>query len=215
MRYDLQQAADLAEASYQTQDHSSLRSRIVEDIDEADVQAQLLDNGLLLISGSNSAQDYLRYNLRPLRIGARQYRVKSAATGQAMGGRWHQGFLAHAMVIHRRLDRQRPRFIIGHSLGAAAAQVLSLLWRVPAVCFAAPRLYAGGRPVSNERLSLCIWRTDDPVGSFPGDGFEHVGRSVALGKSRSTGMLNHSMKHYKRAIREPHYGRVLPTAWPI
>lgn len=214
MRYDVLQAADLAAASYRPQRQPELRHRIVRSIDELDVQAHLLDNGLLLIPGSNSAGDYLRYNLRPLRVGGRQYRVRDAGTGTALGMSWHQGFLAHAMVIHERLRGTTPRFIIGHSLGAAAAQVLALLWRIPAIGFAAPRLVAGGRPVSNERLCLCLWRDDDPVGTFPSRRFRQVGRSVALTETPGRGLFNHAMPHYRAALRDPrHRGRV-PAVWP-
>lgn len=213
LRYRLSNAADLAEASYDIRGQTVIQRQLVTSIDEEDVQAHLLDNGLLLIPGTNSLQDHVRYNFG-LNVGGKRYRVKESGTGQAFGGQWHQGFLAHAMVIHKRLDRRRPKFIIGHSLGAAAAQFLSLLWRVPAIGFAAPRLHAGGRPVENDRLCLCLWRKDDPVGSFPGDRFRHVGKSIRLDKNRSTGLLNHSLRHYKASMANAHNRAVVPDAWP-
>lgn len=210
MRFRLANAANLAEASYGVGAHPPIQSRVVHSIDEADVQAHLLDNGLLLIPGSNSVDDYLRYNLR-IDIGGRRYSLRNPATGQALGGQWHEGFLAHAMVIHRHLDRQRPRFIIGHSLGAASAQVLSLLWRVPAICFAAPRIHAGQSRVQNDRKCLCLWRRDDPVGSYPNDRFRHVGTTIRLDDGRTTGLLNHSMRHYKASLAR---ARNVPASWP-
>lgn len=213
MRYELSSAADLAQASYDISGQTLIQQRLALSIDEEDVQAHLLDNGLLLIPGSNSVEDYVRYNFG-LRVGGKKYSVRDSSTGQAFGGRWHQGFLAHAMVIHRRLDRRRPKFIIGHSLGAAAAQFLSLLWRVPAIGFAAPRLHTGGREVKNDRLCLCLWRKDDPVGSFPGDSFRHVGKSIRLDKNRTTGLLNHSVRHYKASMNNAHNRSIVPQVWP-
>lgn len=213
LRYRLSNAADLAEASYDIRRQTHIQRQLVMSIDEDDVQAHLLDNGLLLIPGSNSLKDHIRYNFG-LHVGDKRYSARDASTGQAFGGRWHQGFLAHAMVIHKRLDQRRPKFIIGHSLGAAAAQFLSLLWRVPAIGFAAPRLHAGGREVENDRLCLCLWRKDDPVGSFPGDSFRHVGKSIRLEKNRSTGLLNHSLRHYKASMTNAHNRSIVPDAWP-
>lgn len=183
--YSLPQAALLAQASYKATRHADLSPRITKTLDDKDVQAHLLDTGLLLIPGSNSATDYMRYNFRLLNVGNQRFKVANGATGQVLGHVWHQGFLAHAMMIYETFKATPPKYIIGHSLGAASAQVLSLLWKVPAVGFAAPRLYAGGVPVRNDKRCLCIWCNDDPVGSLPGKKFRHAGKSICLTKSRS------------------------------
>ena len=214
-RYGITQAAGLAAASYSAMSHSILRPRIRKALDAADVQAYMLDTGLLLIPGSNSAVDYLRYNVRLLNVGGTQYKVKNGATGQVLGRVWHQGFLAHAMLIHKTFKDTPPTFIIGHSLGAASAQVLSLLWGVPAIGFAAPRIYAGGMAVNNSQKCLCLWRGDDPVGQLPSSRFRHAGLSVRLGKSLSTGLLNHNMRHYTQAISDPNHRSVVPERWPV
>ncbi len=211
--FTIPNAAILAADSYTIRSNATLARRVKGMINEADVEAYMLDDDVLLIPGSNSAWDYLRYNVRLLNVGGKRYSVKNGATGAAFGRVWHQGFLAHAMLIHAKFKKSPPKFIIGHSLGAASAQVLSMIWNVPAIGFAAPRLFAGGIPVSNAKC-LCIWRTDDPVGSLPGAKFRHAGRSVALGKSRRTGFLNHSMRHYKTAITDPNHRSVVPAIWP-
>lgn len=211
MRLRLRHAADLVEASYRLGPQPIIRSRLVQSVDEQDVQAHLLDNGVLLIPGSNSVDDYLRYNLR-IDIGGRRYRLEDRNTGNAIGSRWHEGFLAHALVIRDRLGQRRPRFIIGHSLGAASAQFLSLLWRVPAIGFAAPRLHAGDQLPDNQARCLCLWRHDDPVGTFP-NRFHHVGTSVRL-EGRTTGLLNHSMRHYKASMTHPGNRGRFPEMWP-
>ncbi len=215
LAYTVPQAANLAGASYSANTNSQIKPHIVKSLDDRDVQAYLLSSGLMLIPGSNSAWDYLRYNVRLLNVGGKKYKVKNGATGQEHGRIWHQGFLAHAMHIHDTFKSTPPKYIIGHSLGAAAAQVLSLIWGVPAIGFAAPRLYAGGNPVNNNRNCLCLWRGDDPVGSLPSDRFRHAGKSVKLGKSRSFGLLNHHMRHYVAAVTDPNHKSVVPAVWPI
>lgn len=208
-------AAQLAEVSYQARTNRSIKPHLDRSIDHNDVQAHMLKNRVLLIPGSNSAMDYLRFNVRLLNVGGKRYSVKNGATGTAFGRVWHQGFLAHAMDIYEAFKSKPPKFIVGHSLGAASAQILSLLWDVPAIGFAAPRLYAGGTPVNNDRNCLCLWRGDDPVGSLPGHKFRHAGRSVRLGRSLSMGVLNHSMKHYRAAISDPNHKSVVPSVWPL
>ncbi len=215
LRLSVQQAAELSAASYAGLTHSLIKARVRKRLDAADVQAYLLDDDVLLIPGSNSAFDYLKYNLRLLNVGGTRYKVKNGATGQALGRTWHQGFLAHAMLVHKTFKANPPKFIIGHSLGAASAQILSLMWGVPAIGFAAPRIYAGGAPVNNAAGCLCLWRGDDPVGQLPSHRFRHAGTSVILGKSRSMGLLNHSMRHYKTAISDPNHKSVVPNVWPV
>lgn len=212
--FTMPQAARLATASYSARSDALTKPHITSYIDQDDVQAYLLSNGVLLIPGSNSAMDYLRYNVRLLNIGGKTYKMKNGATGEVLGRVWHQGFLAHAMVLHKKFASKKPKFIIGHSLGAASAQVLSLIWGVPAIGFAAPRLYAGGRAVNNSQNCLCLWRGDDPVGSLPGARFRHAGRSVRLGRSKSIGLLNHHMRHYTAAVTDPNHRSVVPAVWP-
>jgi len=212
--FTIPNAANLAAASYSIGSNAALSRRVKDKINKDDVQAYMLDDDVLLIPGSNSALDYLRYNVRLLNVGGKRYSVRNGATGEVLGRVWHQGFLAHAMLIHEKFKTKPPKFIIGHSLGAASAQVLSMIWDVPAIGFAAPRLYAGGMPVNNDRKCLCIWRTDDPVGSLPGAKFRHAGKSVALGKAKRMGLLNHHMDHYKSAITDPNHKSVVPAIWP-
>lgn len=214
-KISLPRAADLAQISYDGTRHSHIRSHISRVIDENDVQAYLLKNGLLLIPGSNSALDYLRFNFRLLNIGGKRFKVRNGKTGEALGAVWHQGFLAHAMLIHEKIKDTPPKFIIGHSLGAAAAQILSLLWQVPAIGFAAPRIYAGGSSILNNKKCLCLWRADDPVGNLPSTRFRHAGKSLRLSAARSNNLLNHHMRHYRAALSDPNQKGILPAIWPI
>lgn len=206
-------AAELADISYHALGHQKTRSRIVTHVHQDDVTAYLLDDGTLLIPGSDSVFDYARYNLRPFRIGGKKYTLGSSETGEALGGFWHQGFLAHSMVIYEKLKKTPPKFIIGHSMGAASAQILSLLWNVPSIGFAAPRVYLGRASVPSKPLNLSIWRSDDIVGWLPSDKFSHAGHAVEL--KIASGMPRHKMKHYRSALTDPNFKNAVPNAWPI
>lgn len=210
----LQEAATLVESSYlKSSSHAGLQSRIKTPLNKNDVQAFLLKNQTLLVPGSDNAADYLKFNLRLLNIGGKRYKVKSEATGEELGRVWHQGFLAHAMFIFNHFKATPPKFIIGHSLGAASAQILSLAWGVPAICFAAPRVYAGGKSVGNDGKCLCITLADDPVGRLPSSKFQHAGTSAPVG-SRTFFRFAHKMHYYQSALSNPQYKAQLPTHWP-
>jgi len=140
MRLRIEDAAALADASYAI--HTLHAPRVDLSCPHEDVQAFVLSTGVLLLPGSNSLRDYLRYNLRPLRLGTRRLKMADGATEQGASGTfWHQGFLGYAKVVYDWLagENIRPGAIIGHSLGAAAAQILGKTYAVPTIGFAAPR----------------------------------------------------------------------------
>lgn len=205
-------AAELAEISYRPHTHAKTKNKIATPINKDNVSAYLLTDGVLLIPGSDSVWDYARYNLRPFRIGGKKYTLSSGDTGKALGGFWHQGFLAHAMVIFEALKATPPRYIIGHSMGAASAQILSLLWNVPSIGFAAPRVYLGDASIPARALNLSIYRADDIVGWLPGEKFNHAGQSVML--DIESGMPRHKMRHYRTLLTNPKFKNAVPASWP-
>ncbi len=213
MRYTLKRAAELAEASYTGKSHADISWQFKDSLDVQDVQACILKDNTVLIPGSNSINDYIRYNLRVRRLGRKQLRFATEIDGAAVS--WHQGFMAHAKVVQDWLMEKgyKPSFLIGHSLGAASAQILSAGWKIPAVAFAAPRPC---RTASNRAAAdkcLCVNRTDDLVCNLAG-GFHHLG-DVRFCRPRgpSPGM-DHSMRHYRAAVKEGLAARKLPHTWP-
>ena len=67
--------------------------------------------------------------------------------GKAAGNAiWHKGFAGHAETIANKLGALRPTYIVGHSLGAAAAQILGCVYGVPAIGFTSP--YATAREIA-------------------------------------------------------------------
>ncbi|MBV2359019.1 hypothetical protein KUH32_04460 [Thalassococcus sp. CAU 1522] len=215
-RYPIATAAQLAEASYSAATHRSVAPRVKRSLDEGDVQAHLLDNGVLLIPGSNSAMDYLKFNLRVLMIGGRRFSVRDGTTERGASGTiWHQGFLRHAKAIYDWIEAggERPVYVIGHSLGAAATQILSKSWAVPGIGFAAPRPRKARGAIRNDGLCLCINRDDDIVCGLPG-AFHHMGRVQLCRAARSRLLANHSMPHYRAVVSEAQQAGQMPVHWP-
>ena len=215
-RLALLTAAQLAQASYDPELQRDFARRIKHRHEgEHDVEAYLLHSNTLVIPGSDSVKDYLSFNLRVLNIGGKRYKVKNLDTEIYRNMVWHQGFLAHAKAIQDWLADldERPVFIVGHSLGAASAQILSLIYNVPAIAFAAPRPRKQRRAPRQIGKCLNINRDDDPVCRLPGS-FFHLGQ-VHLCKTRPATLgPRHGMKHYRAIVTEQQSKGLLPKHWP-
>lgn len=189
------------------------------------VEAYMLSNGCLLIPGSNSFADYIRFNLRIIRLGAKQLKLtykqgdnevfSEDAKAGASRTIWHQGFLAHATIIYDWIGKDQsnwPNLVIGHSLGAASAQILSKTFVTPAIGFAAPKLRKVNGRINHDHLSLSICRDDDVVCTLPG-GFHHTGQIKKLIHKKRKRGLNHNMKAYIDALENQAPGLNIPTVW--
>lgn len=211
--YPVKEAAKLAAHSYNVRAESNLKSMISDECPVAGVEATLLNNGFLLIPGSNSLSDFLQFNLRVWNIGNVKFDLAATtAVRGASGTIWHQGFFAHAKAIYDWMGDRRPILIIGHSLGAASAQILSKSWARTSIGFAAPRPRKARGQIANDELSLSINRSDDVVPGRPST-FSHMGTVRKLRhKSRKPG-LNHSMHAYIDAL-DNHIGAdKIPDVW--
>lgn len=211
MRYTLARAAELAEASYEGKSAEVIGWQWTDTLDQNDVMAHLLTDNTVLITGSNSLMDYIKFNARIQRIGAPRLRLSNISVPVT----WHQGFLAYTKGVQDWLMEKdvKPSFIIGHSLGAAAAQILSAGWDVPAVAFAAPRTCRTANAKALAPKCLCVNRTDDLVCTLPGR-FDHLGSVKAYKPSDKSPGMDHHMRHYRRAIEDGVPRNLIPTYWP-
>lgn len=212
--YRLIDAATLAEASYKA--GRIVSPRVIKSLDNDDVQAHLLEGNILLLPGSNSVRDYVKFNLRPLRLGNQRLVLKTAS-GSAKGASgtwWHQGFLRYSVEIFDWLKAEgvTPRYIIGHSLGAAAAQILSKTYNAPAIGFAAPRPKRSKNRVVQDGRCLLVNRTDDPVPKVP-SAYHHLGRAKLFKSVKHRSAFAHSMRHYIDIIKEDDQFKTLPETW--
>lgn len=212
--YRLKDAATLADASYKA--GRIVSPRVIKSLDHDDVQAHLLEGNILLLPGSNSVRDYVKFNLRPLRLGNQQFVLKHATGSEkgASGTRWHQGFLRYSIEIFEWLKREgvTPNYIIGHSLGAAAAQILSKTYNKPAIGFAAPRPKWSKHGVVQDGRCLLVNRTDDPVPKVPSS-YHHMGKAKLFKSVKHKSLFAHAMPHYINIISEDNKFKVLPETW--
>ncbi len=211
MRYTLARAAQLAEASYDGKSAPVIAWQWKDTLDEGDVMAHLLTDHTLLIVGSNSWRDYVRFNLRIQRFGAPRLTFDKKTAPAT----WHQGFLAYTKAVQDwvRAKGIEPSFIIGHSLGAAAAQILSAGWGTPAIAFAAPRTCRTANARALAPRCLCVNRSDDLVCTLPAN-FRHLGHVKPYSPPGPSPGLDHHMRHYRDAVDDGIRRRTLPRVWP-
>lgn len=211
--YRLTDAATLAKASYTA--GQIISPPVIKSLDHNDVQAHVLQGNILLLPGSNSVRDYLKFNLRPLRLGNRRLTMSNSETERGASGTiWHQGFLHYSRVVFDWLKDEgiKPNFIIGHSLGAAAAQILSKSYDTPAIGFAAPRPKKTKNRVQHDDKCLLLNRTDDIVPKMP-SAFAHMGTTKLLRSMTDRHFIAHSMPRYQSIVAEAVQGQVLPETW--
>lgn len=194
---------------------NALKPNIKKSLDKNHVQAVFLKQNILLIPGSNSVGDYTMFNLRVLNFGGKKYRLNDELT--AIWGpnvTWHQGFMKHAKVIAdwMAVHRLRPKYIMGHSLGAAATQILVRTHGVPGIAFAAPRVTRGTVVPAPASDCLCLNRRDDRVCDLPAS-FEHLGE-IHTGGTRQFLRFDHKMARYREFVAEEQRAGRLGTHWP-
>ena len=206
---DLLDAAGLVKSSY---NWHRQRPSNVEPFIRGHVQAFLLSGRTLVIPGSGELKDYTRSNLviSPAKL---HWPEMDRAAGNAT---WHKGFAQHALVIAKALGGRKPKMIIGHSLGAAAAQILGCIYRVPAVGFASPMPMKGIMRLAHEHLVLNVVRNDDIVCRMPPAqlGFRRVGNTEVMHPERINIGEDHSMTQYIKLMKIERSEQKIVKRWP-
>ena len=132
-KISLLDAADMVAETYAGTNKSDIETSI----DVAGVQAVYLKNGTLVIPGTNEFADWFDFNLKFGNTSTVEGHGLEVVPGDS-GALWHAGFLEHAQMVYMFAKGVRPKFIVGHSLGAASAQIVGMSLRVPTVAFASP-----------------------------------------------------------------------------
>jgi len=209
---DVLEACDIAQAAYEG--HS--REEIAAEIDIRGVQAYFLKSGVLSIPGSNEAYDWFEYNTRvndPSMDGV----AFDVAPGDS-GSQFHAGFLDHAQTVYTFAKGLKPKFIVGHSLGAASAQIVGTSLRVPTIAFASPRTLKGkpSNRLRGEGWVVNYCRVDDTVCHFPRNhkDFRVLGSQYWLNPDEINVGEDHSMKNYRKALKSRKIRERVPMQWP-
>lgn len=210
-KLSLLEATDLIEASY-AQDN---RSDIHTEIDINGVQAQYLKSGVLVIPGTNEFSDWFDFNLNVSNGSAAISHGFEVVPGDS-GTLWHAGFLEHAQIIYTFAKALRPKFIVGHSLGAASAQIVGSSLRVPTIAFASPQTCKSTTRLRGEGWVVNICRVDDTVCHVPPKflGFRTVGSRYWMQPDELDGDEDHRIKNYRDLLRLKRIKERIPESWP-
>jgi hypothetical protein len=179
----------------------------------------------LVITGSDGLKDYLAFNLRPWRRLPQMPEIDELTSTDLPRRAFHKGFLLHAARIKRFLGNDRPDHIVGHSLGAAAAQILGTHLAVPTICLASPQVIkrrfleaASLRSAEHPQWHVfnMAWRKDFVTRGYRLAGLRSLGHRVVVDSNKPNFGIDHFVKDYERLIVTAAENRVvgLPQNWP-
>lgn len=193
---DIAEAADLVQRAYD----GTLGNRLKTPIDLDGAQAYLLKDDTLVIPGTNELSDWGNFNI--------------AFMPGDSGRIWHEGFMRHARIIYPFAKGGGAKRIIGHSLGAASAQIIACSLGIPAFCFASPRPLKGKTRFKGEHRVLNLCRMDDAVCLMPFAflGFRHLGKVHWLSPREPQSEGSHRLADYLRALAQGEVRPGLPPA---
>ncbi|MEM6617922.1 MAG: hypothetical protein AAF631_01305 [Pseudomonadota bacterium] len=192
------EAAALIEAGYDGDLGSAARVKPAQD----GAEAFLMQDGTLVIPGTNQLRDWRRYNLRVYSLRA----VRS--TGSY---RFHSGFLIHANRVLHWVKTKPVKRITGHSLGAASGQILAAILDVPAINFAAPKVALGTAAYRGEARIININRRDDRVAHVPRLAFRHLGHVAWMVDPKRNIGGDHEIGEYVDLLQLPQYQSLART----
>ncbi|MEL6914086.1 MAG: hypothetical protein AAFP13_06260 [Pseudomonadota bacterium] len=191
----------------------------------ANAAAGLTRDNILVITGSRGGTDYAFYNLRPLRPLPAMPEIEEIATADLPKKAYHQGFLLHAARVKRFLAGRRPDIIVGHSLGAASAQILGAHFEVPTIGLASPQVVkrrylapAALRAGSHRQWNVfnMAWRKDFVTRGYRELGLRCLGHRVVVDTNAPNFGIDHFVSQYEdlivTALDQQLVG--LPRAWP-
>jgi len=191
------------------------RSQIDSTIDVAGVQATFLKNGTLVIPGTNEFSDWFDFNLNFGGAQATDGHGFEVVAGDS-GALWHAGFLEHAQMVYTFAKALKPKFIVGHSLGAASAQIVGLSLRIPTVAFASPQTCRTRHRMANEGWVINICRIDDAICHVPPKflGFRTIGSRYWLQPDSLDADEDHKIHNYSDLLKLQRIKDRVPIKWP-
>ena len=190
-------AADLIQKAYDNKLGALERVRI----DMGGAQAMVLKDGTLVIPGTNEMRDWADFNL-------------THSAGDS-GRIWHAGFLKHARIVFPFAKGAGVKRVLGHSLGAASAQIVAASLGIPAICFASPRPIRGKARFKGEHRILNVCRFDDTACHLPFKflGYRQLGKVHWVSPREQQSAGSHKLADYLRAMAKGKAHPALPDDW--
>lgn len=210
-KLDLTAAADLLR---DLRDRRLPGDAIRDTIDIRGAQATMLKDGTLLIPGTNEIMDWFDFNLQigPVPIDGHGFELVPGDSGTL----YHGGFLEHAQLIYPFAKAHQPKFILGHSLGAASAQIIGMSLRVPTIAFASPKTTKARGQLPGEGWVVNLCRIDDTVCHMPPRelGFRNLGSVYWMAPDVLDVDEDHSIEKYHLLLKLKRIRERVPIAWP-
>ncbi|MHA6326179.1 alpha/beta hydrolase family protein [Roseivivax sp. CAU 1753] len=209
-KLNLLDAAELIRDAYA----NNLGDRLHTTIDIRGVQAFYLKDRTLVIPGTNEFSDWFDYNLRFGHYDTPGHGF-DVVPGDS-GTLWHAGFLAHAQIVYTFAKGLRPKFIVGHSLGAASAQIVGASLAKPTIAFASPKTCQSRQRMPGEGWVVNICRIDDTVCHVPPAflGFRTIGSHYWLTPTEADPGEQHRIENYTELLSQARVKSRVPTSWP-
>lgn len=191
------EAARLIRMDYERDDLDPViahRAQMGDQLDVGGVHASIVESidgvdKILIIRGTDQMKDWLRYNFPML-----------ASTSHVYGAtcKWHRGFMSYADVVYPFAKDKGITQVIGHSLGAGAAQIVAPALNVLCIAFASPHSLYGDDQPPNAANVVNYCRPDDLVTKLPPSfmGFGHVGNVKWLMPNSIHVGEDHRIEHY-------------------
>ena len=205
-------ACDMIEAAVEDKDKSSVSHQI----DIRGVQARYLKSGVLVIPGTNEFSDWFDFNLNMSGEPTEGHGFEVVAGDS--GTKWHAGFLEHAQIVYAFAKALKPKFVVGHSIGAASAQIVGVYMATPTIAFASPQTLKGKTtnrlPDEGWVVNLC--RVDDTVCHVPPKllGFRTVGSRYWLAPEEVNVGEDHHISNYRDILKTKKVADRVPMHWP-
>lgn len=193
---EIAEAADLIRAAHDR----PLGNRLAKGFKRLGARACFPRDFMLVIPGTNEAGDWGDFNL---------------ATGSGDSGRGrHAGFLGHARIVCGFARGAGPKRVLGHSLGAAQAQIAAASPHLPALCLALPRPPSGKKRFRAKGGIVNLCRIDDVVCHLPSAflRFRHLGR---VHRIRPRGAAPEGPHRVAGDMTAPGSGTVRPALPPV
>lgn len=205
-------ACDMIEAAYDGSNSPDVEHQI----DIRGVQAMYLKSGVLVIPGTNEMSDWFDFNL-DIAGSVTDGHGFEVVPGDS-GSHWHAGFLEHAQIVYTFAKGLRPKFIVGHSLGAASAQIVGTSLGVPTIGFASPQTLRGAptNRLGKEGWVVNFCRVDDTVCHVPPKflGFRTLGSRYWLSSDTINVGQDHSIDNYRSILKLKKTQDRVPMIWP-
>lgn len=176
------------------------------------VLAYLQADKTLVIVGTNDRADW-RDNFD---IWAVKGSYHGAMNPPVPAAKWHSGFLWHArqVVYAMTLYKQKPKYVVGHSLGGAAAQIVASHYQIPGITFGAPKAMFGATLAHHTFLNVIYEKDLVPDWPETSGNYQRIGKTEIISDDGVENWPYHRMQYYLGRTQRGIENGEVSARWP-